>query len=94
MTRLVRLTALFALLAPLCLAAGCKQGAGDRCQVQSDCDSGLLCILPAGGTPQAGGTCQVPGSGAADMQAATPADMASTDLAGTAPADLAHAATD
>jgi hypothetical protein len=82
MTRLLRLTAVFALLAPLCLAAGCKQGVGDRCQVQSDCDDGLLCVLPAGGTPQAGGTCQMQGGTSGDMTTAT-----STDMAG-APADL------
>ncbi len=73
MNRLLRLTAVFALLAPLCLASGCKQGVGERCQVQSDCDDGLLCVLPAGGTPQAGGTCQMQG-GTADM--AIPVDMA------------------
>jgi hypothetical protein len=75
MNRLLRLTAVFALLAPLCLASGCKQGVGERCQVQSDCDDGLLCVLPAGGTPQAGGTCQMQG-GTADM--ATPSDMPGT----------------
>lgn len=80
MTRLVRLTAVFALLAPLCLAAGCKQGVGDRCQVQSDCNDGLLCVLPAGGTPQAGGTCQMQGGTSLDM-AMTP----STDMAGVIP---------
>jgi hypothetical protein len=69
MTRLLRLTAVFALLAPLCLAAGCKQGVGDRCQVQSDCDDGLLCVLPAGGTPQAGGTCQMQGGTILDLAA-------------------------
>jgi hypothetical protein len=77
MTRLLRLVAVFALTAPLCLAAGCKQGAGERCQVQSDCDNGLLCVLPAGGTPQAGGTCMVPTTIGPDMAA-----PASTDLAG------------
>lgn len=67
MSRLLRLTAVVALTAPLCLAAGCKQGVGERCQVQSDCASGLLCVLPAGATPQSGGTCQPPGGGAMDM---------------------------
>lgn len=88
MNRLLRLTAVFALLAPLCLAAGCKQGVGDRCQVQSDCDDGLLCVLPAGGTPQAGGTCQMQGGGA-DLSTPTSTDMAGTvgDMAG-APKDL------
>jgi hypothetical protein len=87
MNRLLRLTAVFALLAPLCLVAGCKQGVGDRCQVQSDCDDGLLCVLPAGGTPQAGGTCQTQG-GTGDMAAST-----STDMAGTVP-DMTNAPTD
>jgi hypothetical protein len=88
MTRLLRLTAVFALLAPLCLVAGCKQGVGDRCQVQSDCQDNLLCVLPAGGTPQAGGTCQQPG-GAADMTATT-TDMpgAAQDLTNAPPNDL------
>ena len=86
MNRLLRLTAVFALLAPLCLAAGCKQGLGERCQVQDDCNDGLLCVLPAGGTPQAGGTCQMQG-GTADLS--TPTDMAGTvgDMIN-APADL------
>ncbi len=78
MNRLLRLTAVFALLAPLCLASGCKQGVGERCQVQSDCDDGLLCVLPAGGTPQAGGTCQMQGGGA-DLA------VTSTDMAGVVP---------
>ena len=63
------------LLASLSLtASACKQGAGDRCQVQSDCDDNLLCVLPAGGTPQSGGTCQ-PTNGTADMTVTPEADM-------------------
>jgi hypothetical protein len=87
MTRLLRLTALFALLAPLCLAAGCQQGVGDRCQVQSDCQDGLLCVLPAGGTPQAGGTCQAPGTGGSDMTVTFGADLAAQDMV-TLPGDM------
>lgn len=88
MTRLVRLTAAFALLAPLVLVAGCKQKAGDRCQVQSDCEDGLLCVLQANATPAAGGTCQSPG-GATDMATTTAVDMANMlDLTGVQPADL------
>jgi hypothetical protein len=85
MTRLLRLTAVFALTAPLLFAAGCKQGVGERCQVQSDCDDGLLCVLPAGGTPQAGGTCMAPNSGTIFDLA-----MPSTDMAGQPPADLSN----
>ncbi len=89
MNRLLRLTAVFALLAPLCLAAGCKQGVGDRCQVQSDCDDGLLCVLPAGGTPQAGGTCQTQG-GTGDMAVTNPDLLGNpvNDMTGQPPADL------
>jgi hypothetical protein len=71
MAWLARSAAALTLLAPLMLG-GCKQGIGDRCQVMSDCDDGLICVLPAGGTPQAGGTCQAPGGG--DM-AVPPADL-------------------
>lgn len=47
------------------LAAGlvaCRQGINDRCQVNSDCEDGLICVYPPGGTPQTGGTCQMPSS--------------------------------
>jgi Carboxypeptidase A inhibitor len=71
--------------AALITLAGCKQGVGDRCQVQSDCEDGLLCILPAGGTPQSGGICQSPnntdGGFVADF-------AANTDLTATPVPDL------
>ena len=54
----------FALVASFALTlglAGCKQGVGDRCQVNSDCDSDLICVLPVGGTPQSGGVCETTG---------------------------------
>ena len=87
MRGLRRLTIVLLLTSPLCLI-GCKQGVGDRCQVQSDCDDGLLCVLPAGGTPQAGGTCQMQG-GTGDMSVLS-TDMAGVivDMAGQPPADL------
>jgi hypothetical protein len=91
MTRLLRLTAVFVLTAPLLVAAGCKQKAGERCQVQSDCDDNLICVLPAGATPQSGGTCQNPNAEIpADMATPTPgADMAGT----TPPADMTQVST-
>ena len=49
----------------LCLAlslSGCKQAVGDRCQVNSDCEDDLICVLPVGGTPQSGGQCQTTNS--------------------------------
>jgi hypothetical protein len=79
MTRLLRFTVVLALLAPLSLVAGCKQGRGERCQVASDCDDGLNCIIRSGSTPQAGGTCQPPGTTeTADLAAPIIPDFAST----------------
>jgi hypothetical protein len=75
----------FALLSSLVLAlsalSGCKQGVGDRCQVNSDCEDDLICVLPVGGTPQSGGVCET--TGGLDMFSgadfAAPIDMASSD---------------
>jgi len=61
----------------LLLLSGCKQGVGERCQVQSDCADGLLCVLPAGGTPQSGGSCQMSGA-VVDMSST--GDMAVPDM--------------
>ncbi len=36
-------TALIAALVPVALVASCKQGEGQRCQVDDDCESGLVC---------------------------------------------------
>ena len=58
MNRLRRSIIALVVVAPLAIISGCAQGVGERCQVQSDCATGLQCVLPAGGTPQAGGTCQ------------------------------------
>lgn len=79
MTRARRLVAVLALAAPLFLAAGCKQGVGDRCQTNDDCDTGLTCVLPSGGSVQAGGTCKGTDEGGADMGVDTA--PASTDMA-------------
>lgn len=60
---------------PLVLVmSGCKQGVGDRCQVNSDCEDDLICVLPVGGTPQSGGVCEA--TGGIDM--ASTADFASS----------------
>lgn len=68
-------------LASVCALAGCKQGVGDRCQVNSDCDDDLICVLPVGGTPQSGGVCA--GSGGTDMASGADfsalADLSTTD---------------
>jgi hypothetical protein len=69
---------MLAVAAPLALAAGCAQGVGERCQVQSDCATGLLCVLPQGGTPQTGGTCQG-GTDAGIIDMAVPLDLQKVD---------------
>jgi hypothetical protein len=60
------------MFALLVTAAGCKQEVGDRCNVDSDCDTNLICVRPPGGTPQSGGVCQLPGGISTDL--ATPSD--------------------
>jgi hypothetical protein len=35
------------LLVVILIMTGCRQGTGGRCQVRSDCDDGLACVLPA-----------------------------------------------
>jgi hypothetical protein len=75
----------FALVSSLVLSlgalAGCKQGVGDRCQVNSDCEDDLICVLPVGGTPQSGGVCETTGGldmfSGADFSA--PIDMTTVD---------------
>jgi hypothetical protein len=75
---------LFALSLVVLTSSGCKQGVGDRCNVNSDCDDSqnLICVRPPGGTAQSGGVCQ-PQGGLPSI------DMAVSD--GEAAADLAQA---
>jgi hypothetical protein len=47
------------LVGSLSLLAACKQGKGDRCQVDEDCESGLVCN-------KANNTCQSTTGGAQD----------------------------
>jgi hypothetical protein len=47
--------------------SGCKQGVGDRCNVDADCDDGLICSRQPGATPQSGGVCLMPGGLSTDM---------------------------
>ncbi len=62
MIRIARSFALLALVGGAALSlAACKQGLNDRCQVTSDCEDDLICVLPVGGTPQSGGVCLTTG---------------------------------
>ena len=67
-------------LSALTLAA-CKQGLDDRCQVNSDCEDDLICVLDVGATPQSGGKCStVAGSDMASRaDFSAPADLSSND---------------
>jgi hypothetical protein len=60
--RLLRRGVVLVLLTSPLLTVGCKQGVNDRCQVQSDCDDGLICTIPTS-NPEIGGTCVAPGGG-------------------------------
>ena len=61
------------------LLASCKQGIGDRCQVISDCDDGLICVYLAGGMFRTGGTCQPAGGAPSDMSLGDAASDAGSD---------------
>lgn len=88
--------ALLTLTAPLSFVA-CRQGEGERCQIQSDCQEPLYCELK-GQDPSQGGTCRtrttddagqsVDQASAADQAPA--ADMtSSSDLGDGGQADMA-----
>jgi hypothetical protein len=60
-----------ALVASIATLVSCKQGEGERCQIDDDCESPLVCNM-------AKNTCQ--GSGRADFDAGT-IDMVPSDVA-------------
>src|SRR5512136_2767731 len=60
--RIFRAVAGFTLAAALVLGtAGCKQGVGERCQVDSDCESGLECYTGLSQSVPPEGQCQKAG---------------------------------
>jgi hypothetical protein len=81
----------FALVGTFVLGVGCSQGEGDRCQIDSDCNSGLVCR----GGPK-NGICQpstIPGTGGSTGQdAAGPAST--SDAASDVPMATSDAASD
>jgi hypothetical protein len=78
MTNLRRCGVFFALLF-LAVTASCKQGEGERCQLDEDCSEGLYCEL-AGNTRAQGGFCKAPGSSTAVVDMSRTADLTSTDM--------------
>ena len=63
--------------------AGCKQGEGETCQVDSDCEEGLVCVPGIS-------VCQEPG-GTADIADAAPRADADTTDGAIADADIGDA---
>jgi hypothetical protein len=79
------------------LAGGCGQGEGDRCEIDDDCSTGLVCVLNQG---RSDGACRTqittrqPDAAAPDrMPADAPADTA-TDTTQSTPDTGAEAGTD
>jgi hypothetical protein len=64
----------------LLLGGGCGQDKGERCQVTSDCSSGLECV----GGPTGNGTCQLPGT-TMQNDAAVARDASSDDASASGP---------
>lgn len=70
-----------ALLCGVVSLGGCKQNEGERCQIDDDCNTGLICILTST-TREAGGYCRSTNTTPTQPDLSTrPADLA-------APADL------
>jgi hypothetical protein len=78
-------------LASALLLFGCAQGEGDRCEVNSDCKSGLTCERPT----LADGICRTPNRVVPIVDASTSVDGAVTDAgAGLSDAQTTDVATD
>ncbi|HEV7555155.1 MAG TPA: hypothetical protein VGO00_06875 [Kofleriaceae bacterium] len=76
----MRLFVFVSALAVMFAAGGCKQGLGQRCQIDSDCKSGFVCV-------SATNTCEDPNIGK-PVDGALPVD-APDDAAVDAPTDAA-----
>ena len=79
MKRLLLVTSI-AVVASLSTLAACKQGQGDRCQVDDDCESGLVCN-------KAKNTCQSSQGGDLDADVIEPTPDAAVDAGPDAPTD-------
>jgi len=67
---------LFGLSLLLVCAGGCGQNEGGRCQVNSDCASGLVCDMGTTGNGRCVGTLSTVTDAAADLPATTGSDLA------------------
>ena len=95
-----------ALILALACSSGCKQAQGERCQVESDCQSGLVCCVTednraVGGQCQPAARCEVTRSDSGTTDAtggdgtldAAPADTTVADAADAAEDQAADQAT-
>jgi hypothetical protein len=74
------------------LLTGCKQGVGERCEITSDCQSGLECsgTITSAGSAVHNSVCKTPGSvSTLPDAAAIDAPLRTADAAADAPADAA-----
>lgn len=81
MTHSLRRLSLGLLLA-LPLMMGCRQGDGDRCQLDSDCADTLRCVFSSGATIATGGICRsstTDAGGTTDMAVAPLPDLSTGD---------------
>lgn len=82
-----RITGFLAILGLTLALSACKQGEGERCQIDDDCEDGLTC------NPTGGGFSECSGVGGADTDAApTPDAQPTVDAPPTADIDAAPAA--
>jgi hypothetical protein len=69
MRRLRTVLSLAALILLISSGVACKQGAGDRCEIDSDCQSGLVCNNGFNKTDPQGGMCGPPLTGTTGIDA-------------------------
>ncbi|MEA2696067.1 MAG: hypothetical protein QOI66_338 [Myxococcales bacterium] len=84
MDRPSSLLAVFAFAAALG-SSGCKQGAGERCEVDRDCQDGYLCGQKS--ADSSGGICILPNS-IGNIDSGTPADLAAEVASSDLPTDV------
>ena len=75
----LRRCGVFAALLFVAVTASCKQGEGERCQLDEDCGDGLYCEL-AGNTRAQGGFCKAPGATTTVVDLSSPADLSKPDM--------------
>jgi hypothetical protein len=89
MRRIPGFLACLAVSSVVLLATSCGEGPGGRCQVNDDCESGLICCQVNQGNGQCGSSCLVGGGDAGAYTVDGAADAAADDLADEVAIDVA-----